>query len=303
MIWQWFWNLYSVPNSLLIISFIVVILILYNCVLKNWNYFSKRNTKFVRGWPIFGNLHAFFFGDQTFADAITSFYRQFPNEPFVGFYELMRPVFIVRDPELVKEITAHNFGHFFNRKNYFDDELDSLLARCLFFDSNNRWKEMRSILSASFTTNKMRFMFDLIDDSTKKFVSKLNYVYQDESGGVEVEIKDLFSRYMTNIIGTCAFGLEVDAVNDRNDQFYLSAQKMATFGFLQVFKLLLLEMLPKIMKYLRIHFLDEKVCDYFRNIVSSTISYRKKNSIVRPDMIHLMMMVQADGNEKKRGTF
>lgn len=268
----------------------LVMLVVYHCILKNWWYFSNRNVKFIRGLPIVGSMYKFFFGLESIADSEAYLYGKFPNEPFIGIYELTHPVYIIRAPELVKRITTQDFEHFLNHQTNFDEELDSLLSRSLFFSHDQKWKDMRSILSASFTGNKMRMMFDLVVESTTKFVSNVKTMR-----GIDIELKDLFSRYTTNMIASTAFGLEVDAVAEPENEFYLAGKKIANFDGLQGVKLLLLDVIPRIMKFLRISFLDPALCDYFRGVVVSAMAYREKNKVFRPDMIHLMM-------EARKGT-
>lgn len=309
MVLQWIWDLFSLSNVLLV-SFTLTLLFVYNFILKNWSYFSKRNTKFIRGWPLIGSMHEFFLGKLSFADVVTSFYRKFPNEPFFGIYELTHPIFIIRDPDLVKKITVNDFEHFLNHQGNFDDHLDSLLSRSLFFSKDQKWKDMRSVLSASFTGNKMRMMFDLVVGSTNKFMSTIQSQGESEND-LGVELKDLFTRYTTNVIASTAFGMEVDALTDRENEFYLVGKKITNFDGIQGVKLLLLDVIPKVIKLLQIHFLDERLCDYFRSAVLSAMKYREKNNVFRPDMIHLMMQarkgtLQDDGESssaKKYGKY
>lgn len=277
-------------SNVLFILFTFILLIVYQCILKNWWYFSNRNVKFIRGLPIVGSMYTFFFGLESIAESVTYLYRKYPNEPFVGIYELTHPIFLIRDPDLVKKVTTQDFEHFLNHQTNFDEELDSLLSRSLFFSHDQKWKDMRSVLSASFTGTKMRMMFDLVSESTTKFVSNVKAM-----PCVDIELKDLFSRYTTNMIATTAFGLEVDAVTDRENEFYLAGKKITNFDGIQGVKLLLLDVIPKIMKFLRISFLDRGLCDYFRSVVVSAMAYREKNNVFRPDMIHLMM-------EARKGT-
>lgn len=302
MVLSYILNVFTWTNVSLSILTCFLILI-YNGILKNWWYFSSRNTKFIRGWPFVGTLYEFFFGNKSFADVVAHFYYKFENEPFFGIYELTYPVFVIRDPDLVKKITTQDFEHFLNHQSNFDEHLDSLLARSLFFSRDQKWKDMRSVLSASFTGNKMRLMFGLICDCTNKFVSTLH----DQSKSItEFELKDLFSRYTTNVIATSAFGLEVDAVSDRDNEFYLAGKKITNFDGIQGVKLLLLDVIPKIIKFLRIPFLNDNLCNYFRGVVLSAMTYREKNNIYRPDMIHLLMearkgtLQDADGNTTKK---
>lgn len=281
----WLWNSVNL-TSLLLFGFSVFFSIIYN--LEKWCYFSKRNVKFIRGWPVIGSLHEFFFGNKSFYDVTLKFYRQFPNEPIVGIFELTHAVFIIRDPDLVKQITVQDFNHFLNHQGNFDVNIDPLIARSLFFLKNQQWKEMRSILSPAFTGNKLRLMFELIQNTTVEFMKSLKTI-EDDRNGFEIEQKDLLSRYATNVIATSAFGLKVDAVTERENEFFLAGKEITNFDGIQGVKLLALDVFPKIMKWFRIEFLNRKVCDYFRNVVNTAIAYRDKNNMYRPDMIHLLM--------------
>lgn len=289
MVFQPICDIFTASNMLFLI-FAFIMLIVYQCILKNWWYFSSRNVKFIRGFPLVGSMYKFFFGHASFADSVAFLYGKYPNEPFVGIYELTHPIYIIRDPDLVKKITIQDFEAFKNHQTNFDEQLDSLLSRSLFFAHGQKWKDMRSILSPSFTGNKMRLMFDLVMDCTAKFVSNVKTMR-----GIDVELKDLFSRYTTNVIASTAFGLEVDAVTEKQHEFYLAGTKITDFEGIQGVKLLLNDVVPKIMKFLQIPLLDRGLCDYFRGVVLTAMAYREKNIVFRPDMIHLMM-------EARKGT-
>lgn len=276
-------------------------LFLYNFILKNWWYFSRQNVKFIRGWPIVGSLHAFFVGDKSFADAVLQFYRRYPNEPVIGLYELTHPVYLVRDPDIIKRITVQDFEHFLNHQGNFDVSGDTLMAKTLFFSRDQQWKEMRTILSPAFTGTKMRLMFDLIQETTVEFLETLRNVYatpesneleMPQTDKFEVELKDLLSRYTTNVIATCAFGLKVDAVTERDNEFFACGKKITDFDGIQGVKFLLSDAVPRLIKFLRIKFVEQRLCDYFHNVVKTAMAYREQNDIYRPDMIHLLMQAQ-----------
>lgn len=100
MVCQW---ILAPLNSihLVLIVFTLVICLTYQCVLKNWWYFSKRNVKFVRGLPVIGN-YELFFGDKPFATALSDMCNKFRGEQLFGIYMFSKPTYVVRDPELVK---------------------------------------------------------------------------------------------------------------------------------------------------------------------------------------------------------
>lgn len=274
------------------LSFLITTILfglIYLLILKNWWYFSNRNVKCVRGWPVIGSLYELLIGRESFAVILDKFYKKFPNERFFGIYEITHPIYIVRDPDLVKQITVQNFDHFLNHQGNFEEcDKDSLLGRTLFFMRDQKWKDMRARLSPAFTGIKMRLMFELVDDSTRDFVQGL----RNRSNSEIIELRDLFSRFTTNIIATCAFGLKVDAVNDKNNEFFESGKIFTSFTTAQVIKFFLFDSLPKIMKLLQIKFFDLKLVNYFRNVVVTTMKYREKNNVIRPDMIHLLMQAR-----------
>lgn len=89
---------------------------------------------------------------------------------------------------------------------------------------------MRAILSPAFTGNKMRLMFGLVCESTNEFTETLNTLKCENNERYvdnDVELKDLFSRYATSIIATCAFGFKIDAVADRENEFFLSGKTIS----------------------------------------------------------------------------
>lgn len=266
------------------------LVIVYHLVIKKWNYFTHRNVRFVRGWPILGSLYKMFLGRASFAVLMQTYYRQFDGHRFFGIYEILHPIFVIRDPELIKQITVQDFDHFVNHQGNFDTEMDSLLARSLFFSQDQKWKDMRTILTPAFTGNKMRMMFELIRKSTTDFREILTK--ETNAGGKMYELKDLLSRYACNIIATCAFGLEVDAIANRDDEFYLAGKKVTNFDGWQGIKFLLFDSIPRIMQLCRVKFFDPKLMNYFRYVVTSAISYREKNLVFRPDMIELLMQAR-----------
>lgn len=286
--------------SAIIITF--VLMVVYFVVFQYRWFFSKQNVKFVRGWPLVGSLNEFITGKKAFSEFLVGLYRRYPDEPVIGFYNLTHPVYLIRDLDLIKKVVIQDFDHFVNHQSNFDISGDYLMDRTLFFSRDQRWRDMRTILSPAFTGNKMRLMFDLIQETTTELIETLQTVYAtagakdgEPSVGFEVELKDVLSRYTTNMIATCAFGLKVDSIKQRDNEFYLAAKYLTNFDGKQGFKFLLNNVMPLVIKFLGISFVPENLCNYFRNVVNTTIKYREENNVHRPDMVHLLI-------EAKKGT-
>jgi len=161
---------------------------------------------------------------------------------------------MVRDPDLIKQITIKDFDHFINHRNEFDTSSDddphdmsNLFSSSLFSMRDARWKDMRSTLSPAFTGSKMRQMFQLMNQVAKEAVDCLK---QDDSRVQENELdmKDYCTRFTNDVIASTAFGLQVNSFKDRENTFYQMGKKLTTFTFLQNMKFILLFALKSLNK-------------------------------------------------------
>lgn len=284
---DFFTNIFAFTLNLVVITILTAAI--YFLILKNWWYFSNRNVKFVRGWPILGTLYEMVIGRESFVDIILNLYNQFPNERFFGIFEITHPVFIIRDPELARQITVQHFEHFMNHQGNFEEcDRDSLIGRTLFFSRGQEWKNIRTILTPAFTGSKMRLMHNLIDECVRECVTGI----QERIDLEMVEMKDVFSRFTTNLIATAAFGLKVNSITDRDHAFFQAGKTLTDFNAVQTLKFFLMDSLPKLMKFIKLKFFHPNLINYFRNVVLSAINYREENNIIRPDMIHLLMQAR-----------
>lgn len=205
----------------------------------------------------------------------------------------MTPVYVLRDPELVKQITIKDYDHFLNHRQQMDENIEPIFSRNLFTIKNQKWREMRSILSPAFTGSKMRLMFDLIGECSDKTVKLLKG--RMVNNAVELEMKDFFSRFSSDVIATSAFGLQINS-HDRDDhEFYVMGKKISNFSGLQGLKFFGYSSCPTLMKFFKIQLFEDHVVKFFRDLVTTTINEREKNHIVRTDMINLLMQAKKGG--------
>lgn len=267
---------------------IFILTILYFTYMRYWSYFSKQNVKYIRGWPLVGSMLDLILGKSSFAVLFQRFYNAFPNERIIGIYELIGgPVYIIRDPELIKQITIKDFEHFVNHRTSVGETSDSLLSRSLFMMRDQRWREMRSTLSPAFTGSKMRLMLSLVSECAQKFSSHL--LTESEGKPKVYDLKDLFTRFASDTIATSAFGLEVNSLRDRANEFFTTGVAVTNFGGAQSLKFFGYASIPAVMDFFKIKFFSDAHTKFFRDLVHGNMSYREKNNVVRHDMINLLM--------------
>lgn len=235
---------------------IVVVALFYLLVIKYWTFFSDRNVLFVRGLPILGSNYKTFLGRESLFDAMQRLYARYPDESIVGMYDIGGiPQFIVRDPELIKNVAVKQFDNFVNRRVDINPDIDPLAARNLFFVKDTAWREMRATLSPSFTGSKMRAMLALVTKSSRQFVDQLSIETAATAGAGVYEMKDTFSRYAADTIATCAFGLEVNSLADKENDFFRTGVSATQATLLFMLKFLGFSTVPRFLALLRVRLL------------------------------------------------
>jgi len=109
-------------------------------------------------------------------------------------FDFLKPVYIIRDPEIIKQITVKDFDHFVNHRGNIDEHIDPIFGRFLIVMKDQRWKDMRSTLSPAFTGSKMRHMFSLVADCAHETIKYL--LKETNEKPLEIEMKDLFTRFV-----------------------------------------------------------------------------------------------------------
>lgn len=166
---------------------------------------------------------------------------------YYGIYMFSKPGLVIRDLDLIKQVTVKDFDHFTDHSAIFPEEVDKLMGKNLFSMKGQRWREMRATLSPAFTSSKMRGMFMLMSDCAKDVA---NYLLKEAKGNVlEIEAKELFSRYTNDVIATSSFGIKCDSLNEPNNTFYTMGKKMTNLqGFANTIKFVLGSTAPKILQ-------------------------------------------------------
>ncbi|RZC39210.1 uncharacterized protein BDFB_009483, partial [Asbolus verrucosus] len=218
---------------------------------------------------------------------------QLSRKQYSGFYQFFLPTLLLKDPELIKQITVKDFDHFVDHRSFIPEDSDPLWRKNLISLTGQRWREMRATLSPAFTGSKMKYMFPLISQSGERFV---DHFLKKNEDIVTVEMKDTFTRFTNDVIANTAFGVECDSLEDRNNEFYLMGKEVTDFsGFWKKLKFVGYFLMPKVYKLFKVKLFSSEVADFFTRLVKSNIDSREKHGIVRPDMINLLMKARKDG--------
>ncbi|CAG9584936.1 unnamed protein product [Danaus chrysippus] len=266
---------------LILTALIVYFIYIHKSIHK---YFDDRGIKYLPGVPFFGNnLRSSFLKSHVLED-LEAVYNAFPEERYVGYIEGTSKILIIKDPEIMKKITVKDFQHFTDHKTLFSEETEPLFGGSLFFMKGERWHNMRTVLSPAFTSSKMRLMMPFMSEISSNIVE-----YLKGHTNEDVDVQDLMRRYTNDVIASAAFGLPVNSVKDRDNEFFTIGKNLFMFTFFQKIFSIFVALFPNFTKKLGITVYPNKVINFFKGIVVNTMQLREKNKIYRPDMIQLLM--------------
>lgn len=282
-------------NDLTLLSAEVILVLLlllwlaYKYFTSSYTYWKDRSIPYVEPHFPFGTEKDIVFSNVPFGEHYQSFYNKFKNDKMVGGYALNTPYLLLRDPELIKKVMIKDFNHFIDR-SLVDPELVSPVNRDLFVIEGDAWRNMRSKLTPAFTSGKMKLMFNLIEACTEEFRKALKPI-ADKNG--KLDMKDFIARFTTDVISSCAFGLESNSIKNPDSDFRQNGKKLFDKPPLfQYIKQQMILTMPTIYKLLHLSPFNTGTDDFFRNIVHDTVQYREKSGTVRHDFIDLVLKIK-----------
>ena len=263
---------------------------------KKLSYFDAWGIPHIPGWPIFGNIASVVFRQRYLGDLSNEIYNCDRNAKYVGLFNFMEAIIMLRDPELIKTVAVKNFENFSEHVPFVDITIDPIFGGSLFNLRQDVWKRSRSTLSPTFTSSKMKSMFDLIVHCAQNLVNHISQRSPEEN--TKVNLKDLLTRFTNDSIASTAFGIDVDSINQSDSEFYSIGKKATNIQGILGIKLLSARSFPRLMRLFKIRMINEQTERFFDNVIETTVSMREKNNFTRPDMLQLMMDARTDEAKK-----
>nr|AHU88028.1 cytochrome P450 6FP7 [Propylea japonica] len=204
-----------------------------------------------------------------------------------GFYLFQEPLYVPMDLDICKAIIQTDFQHFVDRGG-FVVEGDPLTAQLLNL-KGRQWKAMRSKLTPTFSSGKMKIMFETMLECSHGLKKVM-----DELQSTQVDIKDVLGRFSTDVIGTCCFGIECNSLTEPENEFRLKGKfvfdRSRDFWF-QI-HLKLLTYFPKLMGFFNMKYFPNHLTEFFFGIVKNTVEYREKYGITCNDLMDLLIKIK-----------
>ncbi|XP_045113781.1 cytochrome P450 9e2-like [Portunus trituberculatus] len=279
-----------VETCLLLVAAIVLVWIYSK---RRFSYWSSKDVVCPPILPLIGHMNYFFKGQRWVS--LHKFYLEFRKHKFYGLYEFFNPVLMITDPELLKLVLVKDFEYFVDRRRFGDQE-GSLMTEMLTNKFGEEWKDLRAIMTPTFSSGKMRSMFHLISEKADNLVS---FSLKNAVNNKPVDMKDMFGRFTMDTIASCAFGIECNSLSDSKPVFAEVAEKFFNFQGLKALKLTLMIVLPKLHNFLGFK-VDDVEIEFFAKLAKENMELRKKGQS-RGDFLDLLLNAKASEDDIRPG--
>lgn len=268
---------------------LVIVFFLY--AKQTYTYWEREGFQQFSGVNyLFGHFTATFLRKEFIAEPVTKIYNG-TTEPFIGIYSLLKPILLIREPELIRSVLVKDFSHFTDRGVHCNEEYDPLSGN-LFALRGQRWKHLRSKLTPTFTSGKLKSMFSTIVQCGSTVQSRIEHLHDQQE---LLDIRELAAAYTTNITASVAFGIEVDAITNPNTDFRVCGRQMLESTLLNAVRSFGFFVAPKILPIIRLKVVNKWVESFLRSVVKQNLELREKKHVVRKDFFQLLVQIRNTG--------
>ncbi|KAJ8913650.1 hypothetical protein NQ315_007367 [Exocentrus adspersus] len=267
---------------------VTTIAIVYAFFIWSFQYWKRKGVPYLEPKSIpFGNVPNPLTSKMSFGENARQLYQEAKTRGLkhCGIFIMSKPTWFVLDLDLLRHVFTKDF-QFFTDRGLFVNEKDDPISAHLFALGGVKWKHLRSKLSPTFTSGKMKMMFQTMVDCG---LILEKYIEEDVANKKVVDIKDVLGRFSTDIIGSCAFGLECNSFKEPNSLFRVYGKKVFDPSIFDLLKGFFSVLFPNLAKALGTHAVPSDISNFYTKVVEDTVSYREKNKVTRNDFLQLLI--------------
>lgn len=256
------------------------------------SFWGRRGFHQLQPKFLIGDIGSVLRMNESMGEYLQKIYNKNKSHKVIGLYFSYRPTLLVNDPLLIQDILVRDFASFHDRGFHVDEVKDPLSGHLVSL-SGQKWRDLRVKLSPTFTSSKLKGMFPIIRDCGKVLEEYL--IKHVKEGKNEIDCRDLFARYTTNIISSVAFGIDNDCINDPDNLFRKMGIKIMESTFKQAITDIIALFMPGLLKFIPLKTTEQDIEDFIFSIVNQTIELRERHNFSRNDFMQLLIELKNQG--------
>lgn len=175
-----------------------------------------------------------------------------------------------------------------------DPHSDTLGSYSLFFAKNPIWRLIRNKLTPIFTSARMKQMFYLVAEVGNNLDKTL--CATDSNDISKQDLRDYSARYTTDVIATCAYGVNAMSIEDPNSEFRKNGRKIFDTKIARAFELMCFFLFPQIVSLFKLKVFSKDSTAFIKSTINHVIDEREKSGAKRHDLIDTLIQLK---NEKE----
>jgi len=116
--------------------------------------------------------------------------------------------------------------------------------------------------------------------------------------GKTIDIKEVTAKFATDVIGSTAFGLDVNSFQDPNAEFRKYGKMILYYNTIRAFELLAIFFFPNIVRLAGIKMFGKEPSVFLRKVFWETINERMKSGEKRNDLIDILVELKQSVNDQ-----
>lgn len=278
----------------LTIGVIIIIYLLFKYLTWDYSYWKNRNVPYIKPKFPYGSIE----GLVTNKEQLGIFYKnlcvQMRGEKYFGILELGTPALVLQDPNLIKSILVTDFQYFADRGHVHEKiKKDFLNSKQLFSLKGSAWRKMRAKITPVFTSGRMKQFFELLIACSVRLDS---YLHRAAENNEVIEFKDLIVRFTSDSISSTLFGLETNAIFEKDSEVRRIGSLIMSQNKWNMIKFMMAVTYPALYEFFNMRLFDAEVTRFCMQVAQDTYNFRIKNNIYRNDFIDLLIKIKHNKN-------